>query len=170
MFRDHGISAAAAGNLLALMNLGNGITGLITPILAQRLRDQRVLAAAAVTAIVIGLLGAGFGPDSIAAESVILLGIGQGAAFSLSIYFVAARAADAHAAAELSGFSQAVGYLVAGTGPLLIGLLHTATGGWTIPLLILLAVAAGQLISGVLAGRNRVIGGTGPAPAGADVT
>ncbi len=170
MFRDHGIGAAAAGNLLALMNLGNGITGLITPILAQRLRDQRVLAAAAVTSIVIGLLGAGFGPNSVAVESVILLGIGQGAAFSLSIYYVAARSADARAAAELSGFSQAVGYLVAGTGPLLIGLLHTATGGWTIPLVILLTVAAGQMISGVLAGRNRVIGATGPVPASADAT
>ncbi|MDA8318613.1 MAG: MFS transporter, partial [Actinomycetota bacterium] len=126
--------------------------------------------AAAVTSIVLGLLGAGFGPNSVAVESVILLGIGQGAAFSLSIYYVAARAADARAAAELSGFSQAVGYLVAGFGPLLIGLLHTATGGWTVPLLILLTVAAGQMISGVLAGRNRVIGATGPVPASAGAT
>ena len=36
------------------------------------------------------------------------------------------------AAASLSAFAQSVGYLVATTGPLAVGFLHTATGGWTV--------------------------------------
>lgn len=165
MFRDHGIGAAAAGNLIALMNLGNAVTGLVIPMLAQRARDQRLLAAGAVLAIITGLAGSGFGPNSMAVVFVCLLGLGQGAAFGLSIYLVTARAADSHTAAALSGFSQAVGYLVASTGPLLIGLLHTMTGGWTVPLAILLGCGIGQLVSGVLAGRAKTIGPGEPVPA-----
>ena len=167
MFRDHGIGAAAAGNLIALLNLGNAVTGLVVPMLAQRVRDQRLLAVAAVLAIIIGLAGSGFGPNALAALFVTMLGLGQGAAFALSIYFVTARAADAHAAAALSGFAQAGGYLLASTGPLLIGLLHSATGGWTVPLVILLGCAFGELVTGVLSGRARTIGTAEPAPAAA---
>ena len=38
-----------------------------------------------------------------------------------------------------------------------MGLLHTATGGWTVPLLFLLAVAALIWVPGLTAARNRVI-------------
>lgn len=158
MLRDHGIGAAAAGNLVALMNVGNAVTGLIVPMLAQRARDQRLLAAAAVALIMTGLAGSAFGPNSTAVLFVTVLGVGQGSAFSLSVFLFAARAADGHTAAALSGFAQGIGYLVASAGPLLLGLLHTATGGWAVPAWALMGVAAGQLIAGQLASRNRTIG------------
>jgi CP family cyanate transporter-like MFS transporter len=84
---------------------------------------------------------------------MLLLGLGQGATLGLAIFFTMARAPDPAAAASLSAFAQGAGYLVAATGPLLLGFLHAVTGGWTIPVLALLGVALGQLISGWLAGR-----------------
>ena len=77
--------------------------------------------------------------------------------FGLSLFLFTARAADGHAAAELSGFAQGIGYLIASAGPLLLGLLHAATGGWTIPAWTLLAIATLQLTAGLLAGRARTI-------------
>ena len=79
MFRDHGISATAAGNLLALMNLGNAVSGLIVPVLAQRARDQRKLVVVAVALIAAGLVGSAFGRGSTVIGFVCLLGLGQGA-------------------------------------------------------------------------------------------
>jgi CP family cyanate transporter-like MFS transporter len=158
MFRDHGISATAAGNLLALMNLGNAISGLIVPVVAQRSRDQRKLVVLAVTLIAVGLVGSGFGPNSSVVPFVCLLGLGQGASFGLSVFMFTARAADSQTAAALSGFAQGGGYLIAAAGPLLVGIVHTVTGSWTIPLLGLLGVVVGQLITGLLAGRARTIG------------
>jgi MFS transporter, CP family, cyanate transporter len=158
MLRDHGISAGAAGNLLALMNVGNALMGLLVPVLAQRARDQRLLSAAAVALIVIGLVGSAFGPNAAAVVFVTVLGLGQGSAFSLAVFLFAARAADSHTAAGLSGFAQSIGYLIAAAGPLLLGLLHEATSGWTVPVGVLLAAAAGQLAAGLLAGRARTIG------------
>jgi MFS transporter, CP family, cyanate transporter len=161
MMRDHGIGAAAAGNLLALMNVGNAITGLIVPVLAQRARDQRLIVTVSVIAIMFGLAGSAFGPNATAVVFVCVLGFGQGSAFSLAVFLFAARAADAHAAAALSGFAQGIGYLIAVSGPLLFGLLESATGGWTVPVWVLLAIAVGQLISGLLAGRAITISAPG---------
>jgi MFS transporter, CP family, cyanate transporter len=167
MFRDHGISADSAGNLLALMNVGNAITGLIVPVLAHRTRDQRWLAGTAVILITIGLAGSAFAPNSAVVLFVCLLGLGQGGAFGLSVFLFTARAADSHTAAALSGFAQGLGYLLASAGPLLIGLLHSVTGSWTVPVVILLSVSGGQFVTGLLASRDKTIGAADLEPAAA---
>ena len=153
MFRDRGASAAYAGTLLALMNVGNAITAMAVPVLAHRYADQRVLAVAAMLVTALGLAVAGFGPYGLAPESMVVLGLGQGASLGLGIYYTMARAPDPGTAASLSAFAQGIGYLIASLGPLVIGFLHTATGGWTVPLIVLLAVVTAQLLTGWLAGR-----------------
>jgi CP family cyanate transporter-like MFS transporter len=160
MFRDRGVSAAHAGDLLALMNLGNAVTALVIPMLAQRATDQRRLVAWSMLATVAGLAGAVFGSASLAAAFIVLLGLGQGATLGLGIFYTMARAPEPVTAASLSAFAQGVGYLIASAGPLAIGFLHDATGGWTVPGLVLLAVAGVQLITGWLAGRARTVPAT----------
>jgi CP family cyanate transporter-like MFS transporter len=153
MFRDRGVSAAHAGVLLALMNLGNAVTALALPMLAQRAPDQRRLAAVSMAATAAGLAGAVWGPAGLAAGFIVLLGLGQGASLGLGIFYTMARAPDPVSAASLSAFAQGFGYLIASAGPLTIGFVHQATGGWTVPGLILLVLAVAQLITGWLAGR-----------------
>jgi CP family cyanate transporter-like MFS transporter len=153
LLRDRGISPAHAGDLLALMNFGNGVTALLLPMLAHRAADQRWLVAGSMAATGGGLVGSAFAPTGSAAAWMLLLGLGQGATLGLAIFFTMARAPDPAIAASLSAFAQGAGYLVASAGPLLLGFLHAATGGWTVPVIVLLGVAVGQLISGWLAGR-----------------
>jgi len=160
LLRDRGAGAVSAGTLLALMNLGGAATCLLVPVLAHRGRDQRALIAAAVAASAAGLVGVWFGPLPAAVAWTLLLGLGQGAALGLAIYFTTARAPDARVSASLSAFTQGAGYLVAAAGPLLIGLLHSASGGWTVPVVVLVLIIAGQLVPGWPAARNRVL----PAP------
>jgi MFS transporter, CP family, cyanate transporter len=160
MFRERGVSAVHAGDLLALMNLGNAVTALLLPILAQRATDQRRLAAWSMLATAAGLAGSVFGPPALAAGFIVLLGLGQGATLGLGIFYTMARAPEPVTAASLSAFAQGVGYLIASAGPLAIGFLHDATGGWTVPGLVLLAVAVLQLITGWLAGRARTVPAT----------
>ena len=69
------------------------------------------------------------------------------------------RSADADTAAALSGMSQSGGYLLASLGPLVMGLLHSATDGWTVPLLFLLLVAVVIWVPAMTAAQNRVIRG-----------
>jgi MFS transporter, CP family, cyanate transporter len=160
LFQSRGVSAAAAGGLLALMNAGNAITAMAMPMLAHRARDQRLLVTVTVLAAAVGLTGTLVAPTGTAAAWALLLGLGQGSSLGLAIFFTAARAPDPVTAASLSGFAQSTGYLIAAAGPLGVGFLHRATGGWTVPVLALLGVAALQLWAGVLAGRARTL----PAP------
>jgi MFS transporter, CP family, cyanate transporter len=158
LLRDRGVSAAGAGGLLALMSFGNVVTGLIVPVLAHRARDQRLLVALTIAATAAGLAGAQFAPVGGAAGWMFLLGLGQGASLGLAIFCTMARAPDPGSAASLSAFAQAVGYLLATAGPLALGFLHTASHGWTIPVLALLGAVALQLWAGLLAGRARTLG------------
>jgi len=57
-------------------------------------------------------------------------------------------------AVALSGFVQSAGYLMVAVGPLAVGLLHQATGGWVWPLILLLvASTVPAVISGAMAAR-----------------
>jgi CP family cyanate transporter-like MFS transporter len=157
MFRDRGVSAVDAGTLLAVMNLGNAVAALLVPVLAHRLRSQQWLSVGMAAALAIGLTGSAFGPVGGSAVFTLVLGLGQGSSLGLAIYFTMARAPDPVTSASLSAFAQSVGYLLASLGPLLVGFLHTATGGWAASIVLLLGVVAVLLASGWLAGRDQTV-------------
>jgi CP family cyanate transporter-like MFS transporter len=157
LFRDRGAGAVAAGTLLAVMNLGNAVTALLMPVLAHRARDQRPLVVAALLASGSGLVGVWLAPLATALAWTFLLGLGQGATLGLAIYFTTARAPDPVAAASLSAFTQGGGYLIATAGPLLVGFLHSAVGGWAAPMLALLVIFAAELLAGWHGARDRVL-------------
>ena len=157
ILRDRGVSAGAAGGLLALMGVGNMAVSLVVPVAAQRMRAQYALVVPTVAAIAVGLAGAVYLPLGFVAVWVLILGAGQNAALCLAIFFTMARAPHAAAAASLSSLAQAFGYLLASTGPLVVGLLRSATGSWNVPLAVLFALTGILLVAGLLAARPRVL-------------
>jgi len=168
IFQSRGASPVAAGNLLALMAVGNLATTLLVPVLAHRSPDQRALVVPSMIGTAAGLAGTLWAPLGTAPLWVLVLGFSQGACLGLAIFFMMARAPDPGTAASLSGFAQSVGYLVAAAGPLAVGLLHTATGSWSIPLALLLILAGCGLAVGVLAARPLVLPGGSGGHGGAD--
>ncbi|MGE3913833.1 MAG: MFS transporter, partial [Chloroflexota bacterium] len=135
IYRDRGIDAAQAGLLLMAYN-GLGILGNLTaPIIAARLRDQRPAVAASLSLTMVGLLGVLLAPDSTSLVWVIIMGVAQGSSLSLALLLIVLRAPDPDTAAQLSGMAQSGGYLIAASGPLLMGLIHGVTDSWTLPLL-----------------------------------
>jgi MFS transporter, CP family, cyanate transporter len=157
IFQDRGTSAVTAGNLLALMATGNLIAALIVPGLAHRAPDQRALVAPSMTAMGVGLAGSLWAPLGGDWFWVLVLGMGQGACLALAIFFMVARAPDPGVAASLSAFAQSAGYLVASAGPLELGLLHSATGSWNIPVALLLVLCGAGLVVGIFAARPLVL-------------
>jgi CP family cyanate transporter-like MFS transporter len=157
MLRDRGESAAAAGDLLALMGVGNLAVSLFIPMAAQRMRSQVALVVPTTLAVAGGLAGLLYLPLGGAVAWALILGAGQNAALALAIFFTAARAPHAAAAASLSSLAQAVGYLLASAGPLEVGLLHSATGSWTAPVMVLFALSGVMLVAGLLAARPRIL-------------
>jgi CP family cyanate transporter-like MFS transporter len=157
IFRDAGLSAEHAGYLLALSNLSQLVSTLTVPPLAARARRQSGYAATAAVVTVAGYLGVLLAPATASWLWAVLLGLGQGASIALALLFIALRSPDPLTTTSLSALAQSIGYVLAATGPVAVGLLRQATGGWTVPLLVITGVLIAQLTAGILAGRPRLV-------------
>lgn len=165
IFEQQGMSPADAGWLLSLAGFASLPAAFVAPVLASTVPRQRVAVAVAVGLNAVALSGLLWHSRAGAVVWMVLLGVAQGAALSLALTFIVARAPDTARAAELSGMAQTVGYLVAGLGPFALGALRDASGRWTLPLLVLAAVLAPQLASGLGAARPGTVGAPRAAPA-----
>jgi CP family cyanate transporter-like MFS transporter len=85
-----------------------------------------------------------------------LAGIGIGV-FPVVLTMIGLRARTTETTVALSAFVQAIGYVVAGTGPLLFGVLYGATGGWGLPLALLFIALAISLTAGSMACRSSFV-------------
>jgi CP family cyanate transporter-like MFS transporter len=148
------MSAARAGWMLALAQAVAIVTMFLAPVIAGRRPSQRGAVVAAVVLSGAGTLGLLVAGSATSVLWVVLLGLGQGACFSLALTFFALRAPDSEHAAALSGMAQTVGYLLAAAGPFLFGVLRDATHAWNVPLVLLLAITACLLVAGLGAARD----------------
>ncbi|MGW3297332.1 CynX/NimT family MFS transporter [Streptomyces xiamenensis] len=154
---DHGMDKGEAGLVFAFSTLVQMSGSLLVPVLAGRMRRQRALGAVTAGLMAAGVAGLLINPVGGAWLWAVLLGIGQGGTLGLALTLIVLRTRDAHTAARLSGMSQTWGYLLASLGPFVLGALHQATGGWTVPLTALLLVCCGLMLLALGAGRDRRI-------------
>lgn len=157
MMTSRGLSEDSAGWMLSLFQTAALPVAFIVPIVAGRMKNQRLLVIIMTILLFVSLGGLYFGGNALISLWTVLLGIAGGCAFSLAMIFLSLRTKDAHDTVSLSGMSQSVGYLLAATGPILFGLLHDITASWNPPLLLLLVVSALLLLSGLGASRNRTV-------------
>ncbi|ALV47675.1 MFS transporter [Arthrobacter alpinus] len=84
-------------------------------------------------------------PAQAAVAPALLLGLGFGV-FSLVLVVISRSGNTTAEATAMSTLAQSVGYLVGTMGPFGMGLAHSLSGGWTLPLILLVAVAAVQVV------------------------
>jgi CP family cyanate transporter-like MFS transporter len=94
-----------------------------------------------------------------------LAGIAQGGGITVVFIAIVRRSRDLTENRRLSAMVQGAGYVVAATGPLVIGAVHDATGGWTVPLLVILGAVVVMAVAGAASAGGRAEGGTEVAPA-----
>jgi CP family cyanate transporter-like MFS transporter len=157
VFHSHGYSTAKAGFLLSLSLIVGLAPALTLPSMAARAQHQRAFVIMVVVCIGAGWLGVILAPTSVPYLWVVLLGVGQNAAFPLALTLIVLRAGSVTSTAGLSTLVQSIGYLVAAIGPLAIGAVHDITGSWTPPLIVLLALLGPQLVAGLAAAQARTV-------------
>lgn len=157
IFQDDGLSPASAGWMLALLQLFGVIGSFVTPLLAGRMRSQRLLVTIAIAMGLAAYVGILSGAIELIVLWCVLLGLASGAYLSLALLFFILRTPHTRAAAELSGMAQSIGYLLAATGPLLFGWLHDLTHSWTVPMLFLMVVVLIIFGVGMGAGRDAIV-------------
>lgn len=155
--QSQGISPGTAGWHQFLFQMLNVLGGLLAGALIQRLRDQRALAAGYAALFFVATLGQLLLPQAVLLW-VVLAGTSAGGSIVVALALFGLRTREHDEAAALSGMAQSGGYLLAAAGPVLFGLLHDASGAWTVPLLALLGITVAQFAFGILAGRAALIG------------
>lgn len=157
ILEQKGLNADEAGWMLSIMQLAVIPITFLVPILAGRLQSQRLLVVPPVVFLITGIFGILYGSTLFILVCMVLIGIGVGTIFSLSMMFFSLRTQSTHEATELSGMAQSFGYLLAAIGPVLFGLLHDVTHSWTVPLLMLAVISALIFIVGMRAGKNEYV-------------
>ncbi|GAA5006406.1 MFS transporter [Kitasatospora paranensis] len=154
---DHGMDRGEAGLVFAFSNLVQVAGAFLVPLMAGRMTRQRALAVAMAGLNAAGIAVLLLAPVSGAWAAAAVLGVAQGGSLGLALAFIVLRSDSAAGAARLSGMSQAVGYLVAAAGPVGAGALRQLTGGWQLPLALLLVLALVAAAAGWGAGRDRTV-------------
>jgi CP family cyanate transporter-like MFS transporter len=149
LYQSHGYTAQRAGLLLGAMSVVQIFASVGVPALADRGGGRRSWILLAVTVNIAGLAAVAAAPTAAPLIWMALLGFGAGAAFALGLVLVVDTAADVHAAGPLSGMAFLGGYLLAAIGPPLVGALHDATGGFSVPFTVLAVVGLAALACGL---------------------
>ncbi|MEU8662597.1 CynX/NimT family MFS transporter [Actinoplanes philippinensis] len=156
IYRDAGLSPALAGVLFAVTSLLGVPLSFLLSAYAGRLRSQSGIALGLGLFGIAGWAGLWASPAAAPWLWAILLGI-VNAAFPLALTMIALRGRTPATVVQLSAFAQSIGYLFAIPGPILVGALHDASGGWRLPLALMVALMVPQILAGMAAGRNRQI-------------
>jgi CP family cyanate transporter-like MFS transporter len=119
-----GWPAANAGYLLGALTLIEVIAGLLVSALIHRFPDRRALLAFVILLVISGLGCLIAAPRELAILATILLGLGIGALFPLSLIITLDHANSPGEAGSLLAFVQGGGYLIAGTMPFFAGVLR----------------------------------------------
>jgi CP family cyanate transporter-like MFS transporter len=154
IFRDAGVSADAAGVLLAVTMAVSVPLSFVLPALAGRMRRQGGLAVALGAFGLAGYAGLWLAPAAQPWLWAILLGVAN-CAFPLALTMIGMRARSSRGVVRLSAFAQCTGYLLSIPGPILVGALYQHTGGWGAPIAVMVALLVPQTAAGVVAGRDR---------------
>ena len=152
LWRDSGWSAASAGlwmGLLAATGIPLALT--LPPVFARHPRPGSLLCGL-LLCFPVAYVGLMVSPHDLAPIWAVILGIG-GVTFPLVLTLIGLRARTAEGTAALSAFTQSVGYLVAATGPFLVGVVHGASGGWTVPLAVMCVLVLPLFALGAYIGR-----------------
>jgi CP family cyanate transporter-like MFS transporter len=156
IFRDAGVPAGTAGVLSAVtMSMGVPLS-FVLPALAGRMRHQGSLAVALGAFGVAGYAGLWLAPAAAPWVWAVLLGVAN-STFPLVLTLIGMRSRTASGVVRLSAFAQCTGYLITVPGPILVGALYQSSGGWGLPIGLMMALLVPQTVAGVIAGRNRFV-------------
>jgi len=129
-----GWSRDASGALLSILTVAEVISGILISIFIKKFTDRRKPLFVTLSLILVGLVLLIYIPSKLAFLTVIILGLGIGALFPLSLIVALDYASSAKQAATLLAFVQGGGYLIASAFPFIAGVLVDAssdlTGAW----------------------------------------
>lgn len=154
---SQGLSPKQAGWMTSLMQYAQIPMTFLIPILAEKFSSQKSIVHMFTVLYVVGFAGIIFKWTDFVSLWMILIGLAAGASFGLVLMLFTLRTKTAYEAAQISGFSQSFGYLLAAVGPVLFGYLHDISNSWQLPNILFLISSLLLGIFALYSARNKYI-------------
>jgi CP family cyanate transporter-like MFS transporter len=133
------VDATQAGLLLGVFALCGIPCALLVPLLVARLKSPSPLVVAGIALFVLGFAGFLIAPAAAPLLWTVLVALGP-LVFPLALTLINVKTRTQAGAVALSGFVQGLGYVIGALGPLVVGILRDASGGWTVPIWFMLGI------------------------------
>lgn len=156
MLTSAGVDAATAGAALGIAVALGIPEALLVPLLASRRAAVLPMIVTAGLCAVAGWGGLLFAPAAAPLLWGLLVGLVP-ITFPLALLLVNTRTRSHRVTVSVSAFVQGTAYIVAGAFAFVVGLLHDATGSWTVPMWLALATAMLAVPAIVILGRDRMV-------------
>lgn len=156
IYRDAGLSSIAAGNMITIVAAGGILGGFLAPQFVVRGHFTRTILMTYAAFSIAGYLGLLLAPTTVPWLWAVLFSIG-GFSFPSALALITSRTRSVAVTARASGFVQPAGYVLAAAGPLAVGALNSALGGWDVVLVGLMIAAGVMGVMGVLAASPSTI-------------
>jgi CP family cyanate transporter-like MFS transporter len=127
---EKGWSEQNAGLLLGFLTAMEVLSGLVTPAIANRSRDRRLVLVVLLALIMAGFCGLILSPQHFSLLWPCLLGLGIGGLFPMSLIVSLDHLDNPQRAGGLTAFVQGIGYLIAGLSPLMAGMVRDQSGSF----------------------------------------
>lgn len=147
IYADAGLSSTSAANMLGICAFMGVPVALAIPTTLRKFGSVGLIWIFGALQLG-GWIGLMVLPGTLPWLWAIIIGLGSGA-FPWVITMIGVKVRTVDGAGALSGFVQSMGYLIAASGPLGVGILHDVSGGWTIPLLCMSSLSIPLVIAGL---------------------
>lgn len=148
-YQDLGLSAAAGGNLLAVLAISQAAAALALPVAARGSQDRRPWLCLTLAMQGAGFAGLALAPQVAPLATAVLLGAGLGGCFALMMIVALDHLPDPSEAGALSALMQGGGFMIAALAPWIVAALHDWTGAFVMGWMLHLACVA--VVAGLIA-------------------
>lgn len=152
-----GMGPAQTGDMLSLYAATGVPAALLAPSLATRASSTRWIVYSGVGLMTIGYIGLMVIPHEATWLWVTVAGLGAELLFAVVLVLINLRTRTHVGAVALSGFAQSSGYMMAFSGPFVMGALHEASGGWNSSFVFLLGTVGAAAAAAIIVSRPGVL-------------
>lgn len=146
LFSSNGLAPEVAGLMLTVMVATQVASALVIPNLVAHQRDRRPCLVICHLVILAALAGMAVAPGWHSWLWVALAGLGLGAAYPMMLTLPLDYAATPQEAGRLSAMGIGLGSLLSSSVPWLVGVTRDASGGFVLPMTLLMALALGAAL------------------------